>query len=302
MFKSLSQMSFIKIAAFCILLVISVPRTVNAQAKEQCKAEQFDASHLKGTWIGQFDQYCCNYYATFAMTIQINRVEGNKVFGYFLWDDDDPTQSAKSTLQGELNNGVLILEEHSQLTGPKDLLVLNGIYTIHLSGKDCTFMNGKWRLRRRTKHCREKKVLVDGASFKLRKLVDPETLVKKPETDSSGIGYESDRKVIVKDEVNLKEEYITLTIWDSGYQDGDTITLKLNGKITLEHYLVTKKPYEIILPLKKGENIIELYAENLGYTPPNTAAISIKKGGVKYKELILKSDLHQSEALKVIRD
>jgi hypothetical protein len=43
-----------------------------------------------------------------------------------------------------------------------------------------------------------------------------------------------------------------------------------------------------------------LHAENMGKTPPNTAAVSIKDGN-KSHNLVLKSNMKKSAALEIIR-
>ncbi|MEO1652694.1 MAG: hypothetical protein AAFU64_04040, partial [Bacteroidota bacterium] len=108
--------------------------------------------------------------------------------------------------------------------------------------------------------------------------------------------------VVVKEQLRVKSDYVKIRIWDHGQQDGDIITLRLNGEIILEKYKIRKKAKELLVPLKSAANIIELYAHNLGNIPPNTAAIAIYSGDKEIKSLILKSDMHRSEAIKINKE
>ena len=91
-----------------------------------------------------------------------------------------------------------------------------------------------------------------------------------------------------------------MKLWDDNREDGDSISLYLNGQLLLEHYRVTKEPKEISIPLTQTENMVVMVAENLGSTPPNTAALTLIDGEVR-KTVVLKSDMGTSEAIKITR-
>ena len=52
------------------------------------------------------------------------------------------------------------------------------------------------------------------------------------------------------------------------------------------------------IPLSQKENILTVFAENLGDIPPNTAALNVKYNGLN-KKIILKSNMWTSEAIKI---
>jgi hypothetical protein len=109
------------------------------------------------------------------------------------------------------------------------------------------------------------------------------------------------RKLITKETMHVPKDSILLQIWDSNRVDGDIISLDLNGVSILKEYSLTSIPKSIKIQLVTGENIITMFAHNLGDIPPNTAAISVERE-FGYKTIILKSDIGQSESIKIIKE
>jgi hypothetical protein len=101
-------------------------------------------------------------------------------------------------------------------------------------------------------------------------------------------------RIVTKDSLVLK-------IWDSNRVDGDIVSLDLNGQLILESYKLTSIPKLIKIPLNKGENIVTMFAQNLGDIPPNTAALLIEREE-GFKTIILKSDMGQSESVKILKN
>jgi len=99
--------------------------------------------------------------------------------------------------------------------------------------------------------------------------------------------------------VYVKNKKIKISYWDDNIEDGDISTLKLNGIVLLEKVKVTKKKKEIEIELDSNKNIFELFAENEGSSPPNTAAISIDDG-VRKQLIILQAKKGKSKKLEII--
>ena len=255
-----------------------------------CQESKENAEFVKGIWIGEFTQYSCGLNATYPMTIEVNKIEGKKFSGFFIWNDLPNAPNSKTTLKGELIGNSIFLSEDALVSGGN--IVLNGIYEIEIL--NCNSLKGNWRLKKLQSNCNDPQALKDGGRFLIRKLVPHIEEEKKPESKK--------RKVIIKESLNSSSDYITIKLWDNGKEDGDIITLRLNGQIAMDKFEVTKKPYEVIIPLTEKENIIELYAENVGSIPPNTAAIAVISGGKEIKSLVLESDLNKSEAIKIIKN
>ncbi len=75
--------------------------------------------------------------------------------------------------------------------------------------------------------------------------------------------------------VTVSQKNVTLTFWDHGKEDGDIITLYLNGKVLKENIKLTKKKKSFPVTLTSGNNLFEVEAKNEGSIPPNTASVRI---------------------------
>lgn len=106
------------------------------------------------------------------------------------------------------------------------------------------------------------------------------------------------RNIIVKEEIVVTSRKVKIEIWDKHTVDGDIISLKLNERWLLRKAKVTKKKRLVKLQLDRPENLLTIYAENLGKIPPNTSAVLIQYDG-KSQEVILNSDMGTSEAIKI---
>lgn len=107
------------------------------------------------------------------------------------------------------------------------------------------------------------------------------------------------RTVLASKEWTVKQEKITIYIWDNNKQDGDTISLKWNDTWILSHFLLKKAKYRIDLELEQGDNQLLMFAENLGSLPPNTASIAIDDN-FYVRTFILNSNMTTSESVRII--
>lgn len=106
-----------------------------------------------------------------------------------------------------------------------------------------------------------------------------------------------ERKVVPVANLKLPEKKFTIVIWDDHKEDGDIVTLFLNGKAILENYTLENAPKEITLVCPDGENELVMQAESMGTSPPNTAAIKILCKDKTIKRLVLKSTDKTSQSL-----
>ncbi|WP_282782803.1 hypothetical protein [Phaeodactylibacter xiamenensis] len=104
-----------------------------------------------------------------------------------------------------------------------------------------------------------------------------------------------ERKVKVKKQIALSSNSPVLKVRDTEKEDGDIISISLNGDWIARGLHVTNREVEIALRLRKGRNYLIMYAENEGEIPPNTAAMK-----VGLQEVILNSSKDSSEALELI--
>ena len=93
---------------------------------------------------------------------------------------------------------------------------------------------------------------------------------------------------------------LKLFIWDANQEDGDKITLIINGNIVLDDFKTTNKRKKIKFKLKQGENTVEIRAANLGTSPPNTSRIELVDSKIKYP-IITQLTLEKSAIIKVIK-
>ena len=75
--------------------------------------------------------------------------------------------------------------------------------------------------------------------------------------------------------VSVSQRNVTLTFWDHGKEDGDIITIYLNGNILRENLKLTNKKQSFPVILNPGSNLFEVEAKNEGSIPPNTASVRI---------------------------
>lgn len=86
-------------------------------------------------------------------------------------------------------------------------------------------------------------------------------------------------------QILVDHDSISVTLYDNGEVDGDSVTLIYNNKIITTHQLLSDKPVTFTLQIEPGEghNELVMYAENLGSIPPNTALMVIYDGKKRYE-------------------
>lgn len=84
--------------------------------------------------------------------------------------------------------------------------------------------------------------------------------------------------------IQTKNDSLTISIYDNGVIDGDSVTIVFNNKIIAEHLLLGSQPVVFRIPVskEKAANELLMYAENLGTIPPNTAMMVVTDGDKKY--------------------
>ena len=97
----------------------------------------------------------------------------------------------------------------------------------------------------------------------------------------------------------FKSDSLTLTLYDNGEVDGDTVSVLLNGKTILSKQrlstnAITKTIY--ITPDLGDSLQLIMYAENLGSLPPNSGLLIIKDGRDRY-EIRFAGDLTKNAAI-----
>lgn len=109
------------------------------------------------------------------------------------------------------------------------------------------------------------------------------------------------RKGTIQHAYRTTSATVTIQLFEYANVDGDTSSLYFNNEWLIRDYAVVKEKKEFTIDLKAGENDLMLFAESLGTTPPNTAAINIIDGD-KQKLFILNSDYGHCGALRFYRE
>jgi hypothetical protein len=115
----------------------------------------------------------------------------------------------------------------------------------------------------------------------------------EPSTAAAG-NFEERRKDIVKT-ISITQPTFRVDFYDNGIIDGDSITVFYNGKVILLHKMLSDKAITLNLSLDKSrkENVLTMYADNLGSIPPNTALMIVNDGDKRY-EVNIDSDTQKS--------
>jgi hypothetical protein len=90
-------------------------------------------------------------------------------------------------------------------------------------------------------------------------------------------------------------------MYDNGEVDGDIATLILDGNVIINNQLLSTKAASITLNISRDqkEHLLELYANNLGSIPPNTALVVLTCNRKRY-EINLSSNGTQNGSVKLI--
>ncbi len=110
---------------------------------------------------------------------------------------------------------------------------------------------------------------------------------------------ESFRSVEIQDCYNSSSKQVDLILWDCGVEDNDTVSLYLNGQWVLKNFRLTKAPFSLPVQLNNGENILVLYAHNLGDIPKNTAAVAVKNPYSEQEVGMMISDQNTCGAIRI---
>ncbi|MEO6219106.1 MAG: hypothetical protein ABIO81_01670 [Ginsengibacter sp.] len=132
-------------------------------------------------------------------------------------------------------------------------------------------------------------------------VIKPE--IEKPAIVSSPVkGFKSRRKDIIKT-IPITHETFKIDFYDNGEIDGDSISVFYNGRVVLSHQRLSEKPISLNLSLDDdaGDNIVTMYAENLGAIPPNTALMIVMDGDKRY-EVRITSDTEKSGSVLFVHD
>ncbi|MGN6400334.1 MAG: hypothetical protein ACTHMD_07770 [Flavisolibacter sp.] len=104
-------------------------------------------------------------------------------------------------------------------------------------------------------------------------------------------------------EVAVDTGKLRLDFYDNNEIDGDSITVKVNGRVILSHQKLTAKPITtyVMIDLQNTFQEVEMIAENEGSIPPNTALLIVTAGEHRY-QLFLSSTETKSAKVRFVYD
>ncbi len=91
---------------------------------------------------------------------------------------------------------------------------------------------------------------------------------------------------------------LTLAVWDDAVEDGDTISVNINGDWVAKNFPVKKAVQFITVTLKPGANTITFIGNNVGSIPPNTAVLELIDGK-RRKSFMLETVPGEDNLLKI---
>ena len=96
----------------------------------------------------------------------------------------------------------------------------------------------------------------------------------------SVIAIKDSRKSVIQKTITTYADTVKIILYDDGEIDGDIVTIFDNGKLLANKLMLTKEPFQIIMPLPadSAKHTIELMAENEGSIPPNPAYMLVLAG------------------------
>jgi Concanavalin A-like lectin/glucanases superfamily len=113
--------------------------------------------------------------------------------------------------------------------------------------------------------------------------IKPSIVIKKDSLISPIVLEKREKKIL--NQLEVEHDSITVTLYDNGIVDGDSVTLIYQDAILTTHQLLTDKGKTFTIKVDKGNanNELVMYAENLGSIPPNTALMVIYDGKKRYE-------------------
>ena len=103
---------------------------------------------------------------------------------------------------------------------------------------------------------------------------------------------ENNRQNELVKEIVVSSKQLSITVYDNGEIDGDTVSVYLNGKVVLSKKRLSTVPLQLKLTLDEQQDLQDLtfVAENLGRIPPNTALMIVDTGAQQYRLQVLSTD------------
>lgn len=107
------------------------------------------------------------------------------------------------------------------------------------------------------------------------------------------------RNSTVVDNIQAATRQVLLAIWDDAVEDGDSISLNINGQWVVQGMPVRKRPQFISVTLDPGVNRIVFIADNEGGIPPNTSILEIIDG-TRRRSYKIDTDMSRNNLVNIL--
>jgi hypothetical protein len=121
-------------------------------------------------------------------------------------------------------------------------------------------------------------------------------VIEKPGRDSSL--RENDKMI---GSIIVGSQKLTLALWDDAQEDGDSVSISIDGRWIARGFPVKKSPQFLEVVLSPGKNLIAFIPDNLGSIPPNTSVLEIIDGK-RRKSYFMESNLGENNVIKIFYD
>lgn len=109
------------------------------------------------------------------------------------------------------------------------------------------------------------------------------------------------RQTEIIDALELSGDSVTLSLYDNGEIDGDTVSVFVNNELVMSKVGLKASAYKQTIAIEAGEVIqLTLFAENLGSIPPNTGLLVITTNNERY-QIHFSSTLNKSSSIVLRR-
>ncbi len=222
----------------------------------------------------------------------------------------DGKASSKDVASASLNGHNFI--DHVELNKKKystDILLDSGVNYIAFFSEQAG--NGLQNLGKMEIETAQKKINLDfgsrldsAADFIVAKIYYIDEVAK--ETRFQDNIFSTDNKPLNKNEklicdIIATSKQVKFAIWDDAAEDGDSVSLNIDGAWFIKNLFVKKTPQFFTVTLKPGRNTITFIAENLGSIPPNTSVLEIIEGK-KRKSFNMSTNPGENNLIRIYYD
>jgi len=159
----------------------------------------------------------------------------------------------------------------------------------------------------KTKPVKEKRAAKEKEITKAKEPAETKEMVVKKEPEIKTISEAKPKQAAAEikgriietiQSVNYTSDSLTISLYDNGEVDGDTVSVLMNGDVIMPMVgLSTKAVHKTIYTKDITDSIqIVMYAENLGTLPPNTGLLIVYDGKERY-EIRFSGDLKKNAAI-----